>query len=481
MVARKLVESRYNFRVQLDDGRVGLYNSKTGAVVVAECGQAEELLAVLARPQSHAGSHLLSTLKAQGFLVCEDADELADIRAWHTRYVSDQRVVHLTLLPAEACNFACPYCFQYQKRNMLMEPWVYNAVLRLLERIAMENHRQGETTHVKISWFGGEPTLAARQILTFQQRLKELCERFPIIMHSTMVTNGYLLTPHLFQQLWDAGVREFQVTLDGDKPAHDRLRVLKTGKPTFDTIYTNLKGISALPDTFQFKLAIRVNFLRTTVSSVHNLIDKFARDFGHDGRFSIYCRPVYNFPTTRNNIQAVAQDICTTEEGLALQSSLALKVMKCLQLSALSRMFDPLPMPTPAWCPNERLYSYVVGADGLLFPCDTFVGSKEHSIGYLSEEGAVVYNEKYEEWKKPIFDSGENPCLTCRLLPVCLGGCRRVRLFSPHGTACFWREEDILQALREYIKLQVRTIDILDEGKAAVPSDRVRRKGGDGK
>lgn len=477
----ELVESRYNFRIQIDDGRVGLYNSKTGAVIVAEGKQAEELLAVLNRPQDHTESSFLPTLKAQGFLVDKDTNELADIRTWHTTYLNDQRVVHLTMLPAEACNFACPYCFQYQKRQILMQPWVYEAVLRMLERIIVSNYNLGEKTHIKISWFGGEPTLAAHQILAFQQRLKELCKKSPVVIRSALVTNGYLLTPRLFQELWDAGIHEFQVTLDGDKPTHDRLRVLKTKKPTFDIIYTNLKGISTLPRSFQFKLAVRVNFLRTTVSSVYSLLDKFVKDFGNDERFSIYCRPVYNFPTMQNTIQDVAPDICTLEEGLALQNLFAMKVMESLRLSSLTRMFDPLPMPAPAWCPNERRYSYVVGADGLLFPCDTFVGSKEYSIGYLSKDGTIVYDEKHNKWKRSLFDSSENPCLECKLLPICMGGCKRIRISTPYGTACFWREEDILSALREYIKLRDR-IGITKVSKAVDPSqESLPGKGSDEK
>jgi uncharacterized protein len=356
------------------------------------------------------------------------------------------------MLPAEACNFACPYCFQYNKRHVLMKPWVYEATLRMIERMAVENRSKGETTHVKVSWFGGEPTLATREVLVFQNRLRELRDHLDIVFHSTMVTNGYLLSPRLFRRLLDADIREFQVTLDGDKTTHDQLRVLKSGKPTFETIYGNLKEIAKLPSEFQFKMAIRANFLRTTVSSVRNLVEMFMADFGRDPRFSIYCRPVYNFPTARTDIQTVASDICGIEEGLGLQNAFAITVMERLGPSTLGRMFDPLPMPTPAWCPNERQYSYVIGADGLLFPCDTFVGDEDHAIGRLSETGVAVYNQKFNAWKRTIFSMSESACLSCRLLPVCMGGCLRERITSSGRPPCFWREEDILWALREYIE-----------------------------
>jgi len=447
-----LVKSRYNFTVTLSNNRLGIYNSKTGAIVCSEPGQGAKLQAALDNPEGYADSNLLPSLISQGFLVENDRDEIADIRSWYTAFVTDRRLVHLTMLPAEACNFACPYCFQYNKRHLLMKPWVYEATLRLIERIALENHNRGEQTYVKVSWFGGEPTLAPRQIIEFQNRLREMQDQLDIEVRGTLVTNGYLLTPQLLRLFLDANIREFQVTLDGDKKTHDQLRKLKSGKPTFETIYRNLRGIAELPESIQFKMAIRINFLRSTVSSVADLIEKLGEDFGHDSRFVIYCRPVYEFPTTRTDIQDVAADICTLEEGLGLQNAFAFMVREKLRLSSLTRMFDPLPIPTPAWCPAERQYSYIIGADGLLFPCETLVGDANFAIGRLAETGIALYNNPMlEQWKKDIFEADDNPCLLCKLLPVCMGGCLRERVFS-RRLPCFWREEDILWALREYIE-----------------------------
>lgn len=472
-----VVRSRYNFATAVSDDRLAVYNSKTGAVMVSEPGQRATLQAVLNNPEVSCESNVISALISQGFLVEDDCDEIADIRSWYTAFVTDQRLVHITMLPAEACNFACPYCFQYNKRQILMRPWVYEATLRLIERIAFENRNNGGArTYVKVSWFGGEPTLAARSVLDFQRNLGELCGRFSIDARSTLVTNGYLLTPQLFNLFLDADIREFQVTLDGDKESHDQLRVLKGGKPTFDTIYGNLKEIAKLPLEFQFRMAIRTNFLRSTVSSVKKLIDAFVADFGCDPRFSIYCRPVYNFPTTRTDIHTVAPDICTLEEGLGLQNVMAVMVMERMGVSSLGKMFDPLPMPTPAWCPAERQYSYIVGADGTLFPCDNLVGDESYAIGRLSETGAPLYDGKFQDWKKSIFNTGNGVCLSCRLLPVCMGGCLRERIMSPERQPCLWREEDILWALREYTELSLASLPCRRGGKGPLAADNGRKE-----
>jgi len=449
-VPLKTVRSHYTFHTTLPDGRLGLYNSKTGAVVCADVEEAGKLLSVLEDPVGNSESSFLPALVSQGFVVRDNCDELSDIRKWSNAFLSDERLLHLTMLPAEACNFACPYCFQYNKRHLFMKPWVYDAALELIKRSAAENQSRGQRTHIKISWFGGEPTLAAPKIMAFQSRLRALSAKCDLDVKCTMVTNGYLLTSSLFKKLLDVNIREFQVTLDGDNTTHDQLRTLKNGKPTFNAIYENLKRISQLPNEVQFKMTIRVNFLRTTIAAARNMTDMFVADFGHDNRFQIYCRPVYHFDTARDDIQTLASNICSIDEGIGLQRALAKMVMEQLKVSTPGGLFDPLPMPTPAWCPCERKYSYVIGADGLLFPCDNLIGDENYTIGHLSEDGTPLYNSRATLWKGDCLS--DNDCLTCKLLPVCMGGCLRARIISKRQP-CFWSESEILRSLQEHIEL----------------------------
>ncbi|HEY6572205.1 MAG TPA: hypothetical protein VI198_02705, partial [Candidatus Eisenbacteria bacterium] len=50
------------------------------------------------------------------------------------------RLLHLILLPTEACNFRCVYCYE-AFRLKRMEPSVVAGVKRLLERRAPTLHR----------------------------------------------------------------------------------------------------------------------------------------------------------------------------------------------------------------------------------------------------------------------------------------------------------------------------------------------------
>ncbi|MFZ5988893.1 MAG: radical SAM protein, partial [Bacillota bacterium] len=328
------------------------------------------------------------------------------------------------------------------------------AIYKFIEKKTTENENG---IYLRLSWFGGEPLLAKDKIIDFMNKLESLKSKHPVEIHASLITNGYLLTPSLFEKLVDCGITTYQVTLDGNADTHDTLRTLRDGSPTFDVIYNNLKGIKELthPDS-EFSFSVRANFLRNNVDSMKRLLDRFMTDFSEDKRFSIYFRPVYNFETTRDDIDPLTPDICTTSEGLHIQNELTFKSMSInTENTKLSKVTDPLPKPTYSWCPSIRANAYIIGADGAIFSCDTLMIDKKDSVGEITPEGDINFNSNAKLWKNTIFEEGNEiikECTECKLLPICMGGCRRSRLISGQKP-CFWTVEDIERSMKEYSKL----------------------------
>lgn len=437
--------SYYNFVTRADDQSLILYNTKTGAIVLCDRETPDDIIDRACR--GDASVEELETLYSQGFIVSEDADELDDIRTWFTKYTHEKRIINLTVLPAEACNFQCPYCYEYVKRNLVMDESTFDALYRMIEKRVQANEK---TTYLKLAWFGGEPTLVAERIIRFMNRLKPFVEQSKLDLWATLVTNGYLLTKTLFECFLDSGVTNCQVTLDGDKDNHDLLRPLMGGGPTFDVIYENLKAISTIDRPFRF--SVRANFLKSNLDSMRRLLKRFSQDFGHDRRFELYFRPIGNYYPGEGDIDRIADSICSISEGLELQNEMALEIHESLSRESYVRIFEPLPRPAPAWCPSERHHSFIIGADGSVFLCDTYIGVQEPE-GRLTPDGDIVLRPEAQVWRKSIFESENNAqCLNCKLLPICLGGCHRVRL-AEGGKACYWRESDIIWAMKKYAQL----------------------------
>ncbi|WP_054749860.1 radical SAM protein [Ruminiclostridium josui] len=233
-------QSYYNFELKLDNEKYMLYNTKTGAVSLLDNIERDTMSSALSGKNVCKDRLLIGNLLSQGFIVERNRNELDDIKSITQSFRKAKNLVRLIVLPAEACNFTCPYCFIYRQRNIFMSEWVYDSILKYIESKVSKSTEQ---TLVQLSWYGGEPLLASQKIIEFMGRLNQLKENYNFKLNSSIYTNGYLLTSDLFQQLLECGIETFQVTVDGGKSSHDRLRRLNSGESTFDTIYTNLKNI----------------------------------------------------------------------------------------------------------------------------------------------------------------------------------------------------------------------------------------------
>ncbi|MFZ5989627.1 MAG: hypothetical protein ACOYWZ_21220, partial [Bacillota bacterium] len=120
LAEKEYMESSYNFKLILDDGRLMLYNTKTGAISVINTEEKDIALEIFANPNSYKENQLFIDLMDLGYIVEGNKNELEDIKTSNEWYSKLDSLIDLTLLPAEACNFTCPYCFIYQQRHMLM-------------------------------------------------------------------------------------------------------------------------------------------------------------------------------------------------------------------------------------------------------------------------------------------------------------------------------------------------------------------------
>ena len=149
---------------------------------------------------------------------------------------------HLLSKPSgSACNIDCQYCFFLSKEALYpgdhqrMREETLEEYLRQL----LESHR---TPQVTVAWQGGEPTLMG---LPFFRRAMELVEKHrrpgQEVEH-TFQTNGIALDDE-----WCAFFKEHRVlvglSVDGPREIHDRYRVTRAGKGTFDLV---MRGLSCL-------------------------------------------------------------------------------------------------------------------------------------------------------------------------------------------------------------------------------------------
>lgn len=155
----------------------------------------------------------------------------------------------LVVCPTLSCNFACPYCYEHNHSCKAMSAIVQDSLINFANK-----HSAG-CTGATLNWHGGEPLVAFGTIREFWDKL-ETRLKLPVI-HSSMVSNGYLLTEEMCQYFNEKGLDYLQITIDGTKETHDKTRILKSGGSTYDRIIANIDMATELMPKCQ--IGVRTN------------------------------------------------------------------------------------------------------------------------------------------------------------------------------------------------------------------------------
>jgi uncharacterized protein len=303
-------------------------------------------------------------------------------------------ILHLVLLPTEACNFRCVYCYE-DFRYKRMEPWVVRGVKELVRR------RSASLSHLTISWFGGEPLLARDVIEDVMEGVCEVSRIHPgIRVRSDATTNGYLLTRRVAERLLDLGVSTYQISFDGPREYHDRKRVLAGGKGTFDRIWANLLALRELDR--DFTITIRVHVDRTNAGAIPQFIDQCAAEFGGDARFEMFIRGLSRLGGPNDADLSIFEK----EEGEAVYEELRgyARSRRLRTMSALSSDYV---------CYAARANSFVVRANGRLNKCTVALEHPNNQVGRIREDGTVEIDpSKMVQWMRGV-RSGNAKELKC--------------------------------------------------------------------
>jgi uncharacterized protein len=306
--------------------------------------------------------------------------------------LSDRRL-HLILLPTEACNFRCVYCyetFQYKK----MAAWVVQGVKRLLER------RIPELDVLELSWFGGEPLLAKDVIEDVLRHAGTLAPAHGVTMTSSITTNAYLLTKALFHELLGLGLSRYQISFDGPREYHDRKRVMAGGKGTFDRVWSNLLGMKDA--TGSFDVLVRLHADRENIAALPEFIDRYREAFGGDARFKLFVRPLSRLGGPSDESLMILGDQEAHESITALR-----------RYAEGRGVPQRPPLPDGPICYAAMGNSFVVRSNGRLNKCTVALEHPANQIGMIRPDGTMeISTPKTLVWMRGL-RSGNAKELAC--------------------------------------------------------------------
>lgn len=339
---------------------------------------------------------MYKNLKNGQMIIEDNIDEIDLLKTQNYFMRFSNQAYGLTLAPTMKCNFDCPYCYEKGHNLHTMSSETVTKVKEFIRNLKVS------TKKLSIAWYGGEPLLAFDIIKDIS---KTAIEEFGEEYEADMVTNGYLLSKRIIEQLKELRIHSIQVTIDGPPDIHNKSRKLPNGGDTFFVILNNLSMIKEIvPDV---DIAIRVNTDKTNIGRVDEILE-YLDQYHLNDKVNLYLAPIDNINGTCN-----ASSCFSNNEFAEEQMDFIKRNYK------KGYNFINIPDANLYICGAVAGNSCIIDAEGDFYKCWDDVGRKEYRAGNLDE--GLGINTNVTQWLS--YEFMEEECKNCAFLPACMGGC----------------------------------------------------------
>lgn len=319
-----------------------------------------------------------------------------------------QDTLQLILLPAgEACNLACVYCYEDHSNRKSMNISHQEILLKFIKNSGKKR--------VAIEYFGGEPTLNMKFIAEFSKLLKQN----NIEYSASITTNATLINEREFELLYQSNVKSFQITLDGYRELHNKLRPSKNGSiDSYDRVINALRIIqkSQYQDVH---VILRLNLNSESISSENYGL--FVQTIEHtipkeDKRFYILPKIISDYSSYNLFDNKQAQDTYCKSRDAADEVSKKFEAYIDDNYQSATALLLTKFGGFSCYAGNPN--SFVVTPDLKVRKCTVALEDPINFVGYLNEHGILQKTINFELWVK---DYSDEYCLSCFLYKTCQG------------------------------------------------------------
>ena len=383
--------SIYTLRYQIDNELL-LCNTLTGEIVLLS-GIEREIFNCFPFKLDQA----ISGLCLHGFIVpdsCDEAKRCEQLRSLFMRKYGAKGIInHYNILPTTGCNARCFYCYEHNIKRVNMSD---KTASHLVNFIASHHGDK----KVKISWFGGEPTLGIRQIDYISGRLDQL----KIPFESEMVSNAYLFDYDLVKHaklFWH--LNTIQITLDGTEEVYNQVKAYVSVE---DSPYKRvLRNIQYFLDEKIF-VNIRLNMDAHNVENIKSLISELTDTFKGQKYLAIYVRLLKE--------DAGFHPIKHSPKDIIRLRNQYLEVQKQLENAGWPQIWNfVIPSLRFFSCMADNPCAVQCTPDGIFSKCEDRI--YEYTVGSLTD--GINNTDMINWWQQRI---AFEECANCALLPSCM-------------------------------------------------------------
>ncbi len=339
-------------------------------------------------------------LVSNGFIVSKEKNELIECLKMLNKNDTDDTHYELHINPTMNCNFNCWYCYETHISDSKLNDKTKINIVNFARKLINE---KSSLKSFQLNWFGGEALLFFNKtIVPILKEVQLLCNNKNIKFFSLITTNGLLVNDSMIEKCLTYNLKRFQITLDGHREKHDKVRFISKSRGSYDRIVSNIKKL--------VRNGINVNVRINCSKETFDGIEEIANDFNELEEES------------RQFITFDFHEVWQTEEDLSFDVKKYIDIfrLKKFKVSSLDINYFGI------GCYADRINHANINYNGEVFKCTARDYTTENSEGILTDDAEIVWNEKYHQRFKKKYTN--KPCLECSIFPVCGGGCSQMTL-----------------------------------------------------
>ena len=405
--------SKYNSLIKLSSSLSVLYNSKEDKSIVIS-NTKTDLLKLSPEHLLYQDSEIYNNLIQINAIVSEDKNELQEVIDKGKQIENNDDYFKLIINPTMGCNFSCWYCYESHIIGSKMSTNNVSKILKLIDNILLD---KPNLKTFDLAFFGGEPLMyyskVTRPIIDYYRTKYDNYKN--INFEVSFTSNGYLLSDTILNHLIEKNeYKHFQITLDGNREEHNKVRVAQKEEGSYDVIIGSIKKL--LDNGVE--VVLRVNYTAETLYSTIDILN----DIGHfteanKKKLSIDFHRVWQDTEEISDIDEFKENIFQSFES---------SNFNVVRNDVIDNFNNP--------CYADKENEVVINFNGDIYKCTARDFNKENSYGFIDDNGKLNWNEKIETWKKLKIQS--KACQSCRILPLCGGGCHQQNLEQLGTDSC---------------------------------------------
>lgn len=394
--------SAYNSLIPINIQHSLLYNALSDKFLILKGDQKDKYHTYDTNEiQAEIGDSFRQRLIREGFLVETGTNETDVLRQKSALIDADESSYMLILNPTLDCNFKCWYCYENHISQSVMSAEILTALKQHITHVLDRK----EIKNFSLSFFGGEPLLPFEEnVLPIVDFTQTLCNKKGVKLHISFTTNGYLLTEKRLEQLKKYDLYAFQITLDGSREAHDKVRKTHSGEGSYDTILAHVHLLLA----HHILVTLRINFTARNLDTCATIAEDLAYLTEKEKSYLTI------------SLQHVWQDRKNDTDN-------QVRTLKKIFRNYGLRAEVPLPDLVREPCYADKRNECVINYNGDVFKCTARDFKPEKRYGHLQSDGTIAWEgDLHERHMHTAF--ANDTCLNCRIAPLCKGGCAQTRM-----------------------------------------------------